>query len=420
MDRTTVRRPQTTLLPLSDGLRLVHTHDRGARAGIFGIAVKAGSADDRSGEFGLAHFVEHTIFKGTLRRRSWHIINRMEAVGGELNAFTTKEETVVYTVFPAGNTARAVELVSDLAVNSQFPSKEIEKERQVVIDEIYSYRDTPSEAIFDDFEEMILEGTPYAHNILGTPESVEGLGSEDCRSFLKNNYRRENCVLFYSGPMGLDRVAKVCENYFSALPSGDKKNAISVDVQTSVFHREIPLEIHQCHCVTGVSVGGLNSADRYAVALLSNITGGPGMNSLLNVELRERRGLVYSVETSTALFSQAGLLTVYFGCDPEDLETCRKLTDKVFSEIGNGSFDSRRLERARKQYLGQLAIASENRENTIMSAARATLFKGAPTTPEETTEAISSVTVEDLATIAQRMCTSSSLIFTPRNKATHD
>lgn len=413
---STVKRITTTLVNLSDGLRLVHNHDKSAGAGIFGLAVKAGSADELPDQYGLAHFVEHTIFKGTKRRRSWHVINRMEAVGGELNAFTTKEETVVYTIFPSGNAARAIELVADLTINSMFPTSELDKEKQVVIDEINSYRDTPSEAIFDDFEEEALKGTAYAHNILGTPESVETLGSENCRAFLSKNYRRSNCVLFYTGPMGADRVAGICERYFEALPAGDKDTAIIIKNEITTFEKEISLDIHQCHCLTGAVVGGVNSPDRHAVALLANITGGPGMNSLLNVELRERRGLVYSVETSTALFSGLGLLTVYFGCDLEDLELCRSLTNKVFTNIAEGGFSSSNLEKAKKQYLGQLAIASENRENSIMSAARSTLFRGAPTLPEEIEEAIAAISVQKLAETAMPMCNPSTLTFTYNTK----
>lgn len=185
----TVAEPE--VVEFDNGLRLVHIHQRGSGAGIFGISVRAGSADELPGEEGLAHFVEHTLFKGTARRSSWHIINRMEAVGGELNAFTSKEETVIYSVFPSGNAPRAIELIADLTINSRFPDKELDKEREVVIDEINSYRDNPSEAIFDDFEVYALSPAPTAHNILGTPAGVRKLTSADCREFLRRNFFHE-------------------------------------------------------------------------------------------------------------------------------------------------------------------------------------------------------------------------------------
>ncbi len=407
-----MKTPEATLVNLPDGLRLVHIHDRSAYAGIFGMAVRAGSADERAGEHGLAHFVEHTIFKGTRRRRSWHIINRMESVGGELNAYTTKEETVVYSVFPAGNASRAIELVADLAINSTFPEVELEKERQVVIDEINSYRDTPSEAIFDDFEELALDGSPLAHNILGDPASVEHLSSADCRAFLDRNYRRENCVLFYTGRQCPDAVASMCSRYFAALPPGTKEAVAPPSTfPFRTFERTVPLDIHQCHALIGAGVGGVNSPQRHAVALLANITGGPGMNSLLNVELRERRGLVYSVETSTAMFTDGGLLTVYFGCDKEDLGLCRDLCRKVFGTIADGKLTDRAFHLAKKQYLGQLAIAAENRENRIMAAARATLFRGAPQTFNDIKEAVEAMPKSEIAAVAEAMGEASTLIF---------
>lgn len=404
---------EPTVTLLDGGLRLVHIHRRTSGAGIFGIAVRAGSADERPGEEGLAHFVEHTIFKGTRKRSSWHIINRMEAVGGELNAYTTKEETVIYSIFPSGNAPRAIELIADLAINSQFPDRELDKEREVVIDEINSYRDQPSEAIFDDFEDMTLAGSRLGHNILGTPGSVRALTGADCRAFMARNYRRENIVAFYCGPQSAEHIASQVCRHFAALPGGNKEgDAVHEVPDTSPVSRTECLEIHQTHVVLGARVPGLLTEGRHAVSLFANIIGGPGMNSLLNIELRERRGLVYSVEASTAMFTGCGLLAVYFGCDPEDLGRCLELCRKVFCQLADGGFSPRKLEKARKQYLGQLAIASENSENRIMAAARATLFRGHPGSPEQTAAAISAVTVDDIARTAHAMCEASSLIFT--------
>ncbi|MCM1068171.1 MAG: insulinase family protein [Muribaculaceae bacterium] len=400
------------LITLPSGLRLVCLRQKGARAGIFGIAVRAGSADEEPGLHGLAHFVEHTIFKGTAKRSSWHIINRMEAVGGELNAFTTKEETVLYTIFPGGCAARGIELIADLAVNSRFPDRELDKEREVVIDEINSYRDTPSEAIYDDFEELAFAGTPLAHNILGTPGSVRDLGSEHCRAFLDRYYTTPNVVAFYSGPRTPESIAALVERHFEAMPRHSAPKRPSGTCKVEPFERTERLDTHQCHTLLGASVPGIGSPQRHAVALFANIIGGPGMNSLLNVELRERRGLVYSVEASTAMFTGGGLLNVYYGCDAADSARCRRICSDTFSRLADSGLSPRSLAAARKQYLGQLALASENRENRIMALARATLFRGAPSSAAEITAAIEAVDNSHISAIAQAMLGASALSFT--------
>lgn len=403
--------PAPSVIVLDGGLRLVHIHHPLAGAGILGVAVRAGSADERPAEAGLAHFVEHTIFKGTKKRSSWHIINRMEAVGGELNAFTTKEETVLYSIFPSGNAARAAELIADLAINSQFPDKELEKERQVVIDEINSYRDTPSEAIFDEFEEYALAGSPLAHNILGTPDSVEKLGSEDCRGFLSRNYTRSNVVVFYSGPESPSRISRLVNRCFEALPEGSSHTCVAAAPSPVFFDKEIRLDGHQTHTVVGAMTEGLYSPSRHAVSLFANIIGGPGMNSLLNIELRERRGLVYSVEASTAMFSSCGLITVYFGCDSYDSARCRRLCADTFARVADGAITPSRLAKAKKQYLGQFAIASENRENRIMAAARSVLFRGETSSADDMRADILAVSEADIAELGRKMCSASYLTY---------
>lgn len=392
----------------------MHIHHRGSASALFGLVVGAGSADDGN-TAGLAHFVEHTIFKGTARRSSWHIINRMEAIGGELNAYTSKEETVVYSLFPGSNAARAVELIADLAINSRFPAAELDKEREVVLDEIDSYLDNPSEAIFDLFEERLLSPSPLAHNILGTRESVRALTSQDCRRFLESNYTTGNCVAFYSGPQTVGTVAPLVGRHFATMPAGEQSHAQKKsDTPSSHFETIENRPTHQAHVVTGVTTPGLYSDERYAVALLANITGGPGMNSLLNVDLRERRGLVYNVETTTAFFSTGGYMSVYFGCDPADMDRCNKICRQIFADIADGkTLTPRRLAAAKKQYLGQLAVASENRENTIVNAARATLFYGRPAEPAAVRDHIMQLDSTHLMSRAETFAQASLLAFLP-------
>jgi len=399
-----IPRQDITLTHLPNGLRLVHRLTPKARTGIFGVAVRAGSADEMPGEFGLAHFVEHTIFKGTERRSSWHIINRMEAVGGELNAFTTKEETVVYSIFPSGAAARAAELIADLVRNSRFPDKELEKERNVVADEIDSYLDSPADAVFDDFEDLLFAGRGVGHNILGSRHTLDSFNSQSCSRWLHRFYVPENMVVFYSGAQSADRIATLTEKYFGSMTSVG--TPVRPETGSSIgtgaaFSRHKAIDSHQTHCVTGIEVPGLYSDTRHAVALLANLTGGPGMNSLLNVALRERRGLVYSVETSTSMFTDCGMMAVYFGCDPEDTSRCAELTREVFRHIASGKLSDSRIEKAKKQYIGQIILASDNRESNILTAARTTLFRGKPSNLESTAEAIKAVRSYELQTLAE-------------------
>ena len=408
--------PQPSTVTFANGLRMVHLQHRNVGAGIFGVVVLAGSADEGAGEQGLAHLVEHTIFKGTRRRSPWHIINRMEAVGGELNAFTTKEETTVYSIYPGGNAARAIELVADLVLNSVFPDKEIDKEREVVLDEIYSYRDTPADAVFDDFEDQVFAGSPLGHNILGTPDSVRRLGSADCRSFLDRFYTADNIVAFYSGPQSRGRIAALVEKYFAPLAAGPQSRRRSENIFVP-SHNTVRLDgLHQSHAALGIPVASVFSDERYADFLFANLIGGPGMNSLLNVELRERRGLVYNVEANASHFSSNGLLTVYFGCDADDTDRCLRIcrdTMRHLADTPDATLE-RNLAKAKRQYLGQLAVSSENRENRIMAIARELLYKNELSPEGYVRSVIEAVQPADIKALASRLAEPSTLIYLPK------
>lgn len=407
------KRPQVTTAVLSNGMRAVHLGCARSGVEICGVCVRAGSRDERSDEYGLAHFVEHTIFKGTQKRRSSHIINRMEAVGGELNAYTTKEETVIYSIFPSGYLARAAELIGDLTANSQFPDSELDKEREVVADEIDSYLDTPSEAVFDDFEDMLFAGSPLGHNILGTADSLKSFDSRSCSNFVSRNYSGGNMVAFYSGARNPDAVFGVLDRYYSVIPQTETAVvATTAPKFNDPFSRHTIIASHQSHSVIGARVGSYMSPDRYATALLVNIMGGPGMNSLLNVELRERRGLVYSVEASATLYSDCGLLSVYYGCDPGDNMRCRQLVADTFAGLDR-HLSPKKLEAAKKQYLGQLIISAENRENSVLAVARSLLWRNEVIAPEITEAAIRDLTAADILTAAEPMMRPSVLTFSP-------
>lgn len=404
----------TTYHILSCGMRMVHVHAPGTASAIAGVTTRVGSRDDAPDAHGIAHMVEHNIFKGTQRRSSWHIINRMEAVGGELNAYTTKEETVVYSIYPAGNTARAAELISDLLQNSKFPKKELDKERQVIADEIDSYLDSPADAVFDDFDDMLFAGSSLGHNILGSKSDIERIDSEQCRAYLRHHYTADKMLAFYSGPESATRVAATFERYFHPQPGNDEHSTTGAPAVAAPFDIRRPIESHQDHTIIGARLPGMFSPERHTYALLTNILGGPGMNSLLNISLRERRGLVYSVDASAIWYTDCGAFTVYFGCDPSDTERCRTLVRKCIADVAEGrAINERRLEMAKRQYLGQIVVGSENRESRVLGIARAALFIGKAATAEETESAVRAVGLDALTAAAATIIESSTLTLGP-------
>ena len=400
---------------LPNGLKVVHTQIKNSNVAYFGIAVRAGSCDETNpAEFGLAHFVEHTIFKGTAKRSSWHIINRMEAVGGELNAFTSKTDTVIYTVFPKGVLNRAVELVADLVLNSRFPQSELLKERDVVCDEINSYLDSPADAVYDDFEDALYAGSSIGHNILGTLESVKGMTSDMCREWLDRHYHAKNMVVFYAGPSGLTTFLRTAERFLSAIPvKNDHKAFINESAVKQAFGVRKHIDSHQAHTVLGCAFPSLSPEKKVCTALLSNILGGPGMNSLFNVALREKRGLVYSVESSISNWRDSSMFATYFGCDIEDNEKCIFIIKEIINDLCNGFLSPRKLSAAKKQYQGQLLVASENPENRIMSAARAKLNGREILTLEQTDLLLSRITTDTVVECASLFAGLSALTFAP-------
>lgn len=392
-----------TYFTLSNGMRGVHLSHAAGSVDYFGVCVNIGSRDETVAEHGLAHFVEHTIFKGTRRRRSWHILNRMERVGGELNAFTTKEETVVYTIAPCGHLDRAAELIADLIANSTFPADEIDRERDVIEDEISSYLDTPSEAVYDEFDELFFAGSPLAHNILGDARSLRQLDSSACRSWLDRYFTPGEMVIFYAGSASTKRVCAMLEKHFGVMDHGDVDRNRHIPAEQPRFEIVRDNSLHQTHTVWGVRIPGFHSPDSHVYSLLSNIIGGPGMNSLLNVEMRERRGLVYTVEASTAVYNDCGVLTVYYGCDDESNPRCREVMHRVLGKIAAEGISPRKLEEAKRQYMGQLTVAAENREQRALSAGRRMLVYGRVASFEERMSRIASITPAQFNDAAARL-----------------
>lgn len=388
-----------TIMTLDNGLQFVHVR-RPSVAEIFGVATRVGSRDELPGQYGLAHFVEHTIFKGTASRRASSIINRMETVGGELNAYTTKEETYVYSIFPNGNVTRAATLIADLVADSVFPDSELDKEREVVAEEIDSYLDTPSEAVYDDFEDMIFAGSSLGHNILGNIADLSHFNSQVCRQFLKRHYYGGNMVAFYIGSESAVKVEALLRRHFAGILSdsgeGNTPRRQEVVDVPRFDKTKGDGSNHQGHTVMGARIPSLYSPQRHAFALINNILGGPGMNSRLNVALRERRGLVYSVESSLAMYSDCGLMTIYFGCNPEDTGRCRRLVENELRRLLDSPMTERSLARAKRQYVGQLTLSTASAEQSILSAARSLLFRGEVVTPKDIATQIDRLTPSDL------------------------
>ena len=385
---------------LPNGLRLVHVNTANQVAWC-GLAVNAGSRDENEGHYGLAHFVEHTIFKGTTHRRAWHILNRMERVGGELNAYTTKEGTMLYSVFPHQHLSRAVDLLADLVQWSVFPQSELDRERDVVLEEAASYRDTPSDAVYEDFEDLLFAGSELGHNILGRKEDLENLSREDCMRYLKKLYVPANMAFFSVGPDSPDRVFRLAEKAFGPMSHEMEPRRRTVPPHVEPFRRTINIGTHQAHTIVGARVPDMNHPLRYALMLLNNILGGPGMNSLLNVELRERRGYVYTVESTLTMLSDCGWMEIYLGCDHDDVRSSLRVIERITSRLSQELLPERRLDAYKRQYCGQLVVAADSTEYLAMSAGRGLLYRGRVATIDDTITRIQEVTPEQIAQTAE-------------------
>ena len=387
---------------LPNGLRIIHEPTL-SKVSYCGFAIDAGTRDEAENEQGMAHFVEHLIFKGTEKRKAWHILNRMENVGGDLNAYTNKEETVVYAAFLTEHLERALELLGDIVFHSTFPQHEIEKETEVIIDEIQSYEDNPSELIFDDFEDMIFRNHPLGRNILGKPDLLRSFRTEDVLSFTRRFYQPGNMVFFVQGQYDFKKIVRLAEKHLADVP------AVTVDnqrVPPPLYVPErlvVPKDTHQAHVMIGSR--GYNAYDdkRTALYLLNNILGGPGMNSKLNVSLRERRGLVYNVESNLTSYTDTGAFCIYFGTDIEDMDTCLKLTYKELKRMRDVKMTSSQLAAAKKQLIGQIGVASDNFENNALGMAKTYLHYHKYESSEVVFKRIETLTAEQLMEVANEM-----------------
>ena len=387
---------------LTNGLRIIHLPSS-SKVVYCGIGIGAGTRQEVMGEDGLAHFCEHTTFKGTRQRTALQILNSLERVGGDFNAFTNKEDTVYYAAILKDYLNKAVDLLCDIVFCSIYPEEEIRHEVDVICDEIESYNDTPSELIYDEFENMVFENHPLGHNILGTKERVLSFSGDDARRFTQRYYRPYNAIFFAYGDVDFTKLVKRLEGCMEQL---GERHIRQIVQQPTSFPKSKPVERqlrehHQAHVMLGSRTFSYDDERRMPLYLLNNILGGPGMNARLNLSLRERNGLVYTVESTMASYSDTGCWSVYFGCDHHDVQRCLRLVHRELDKVMQHPLSDRQLAAAKQQLKGQIAIACDNREQYTMDFAKNFLHYGRERSIDDVLQRIDAITTQQVQDVAQ-------------------
>ena len=397
---------------LDNGLRIIHLPSD-SKVVYCGYQINAGTRDEEPGEEGLAHFCEHVTFKGTERRKAWHILNCLESVGGDLNAYTNKEGTVYYAAILKEHIARAVDLLSDIVFHSTYPQQEIDKEVEVICDEIESYNDSPAELIYDEFENILFKGNSLGHNILGTAEQVRQFTTEDALRFTRKLYRPDNAVFFAYGDIDFKKLVtllkrsvgseelRVKNEEFNSREEermkGEESN--SPKGQTIVMEKHT----HQAHVMIGTQAYDVHDDRRMPLYLLNNILGGPGMNAKLNLALREHNGLVYTVESTMVAYGDTGTWSIYFGCDEHDVKRCLRLVRKELDRFMEKPLSDAQLRAAKKQIKGQIGVACDNRENFALDFGKSFLHYGWKKNVDRLYEQVDEITAQQIQSVAQEL-----------------
>lgn len=422
---------------LDNGLRIIHLPSD-SQVVYCGYQINAGTRNEEPGEEGLAHFCEHVTFKGTERRKAWHILNCLESVGGDLNAYTNKEGTVYYSAILKEHIARAVDLLSDIVFHSVYPQAEIDKEVEVICDEIESYNDSPAELIYDEFENILFKGSPLGHNILGTAEQVRAFKTEDALRFTRKLYRPDNAIFFAYGDIDFKKLVKLLKtlnfehgtlNFMNSktsetpaaeMEAGDANHKVqsslfkvqSKEVQSSKFNVQSKVagqtivmqkNTHQAHVMIGTRAYDVNDDRRMPLYLLNNMLGGPGMNAKLNLALREHNGLVYTVESTMVSYGDTGTWSIYFGCDEHDVKRCLRLVRKELDKFMQKPLSDAQLKAAKKQIKGQIGVACDNRENFALDFGKSFLHYGWEKNVDRLYEQVDEITAAQIQAVAQEL-----------------
>jgi predicted Zn-dependent peptidase len=449
---------------LDNGLRIIHLPSD-SQVVYCGYQINAGTRNEEPGEEGLAHFCEHVTFKGTERRKAWHILNCLESVGGDLNAYTNKEGTVYYSAILKEHIARAVDLLSDIVFHSVYPQAEIDKEVEVICDEIESYNDSPAELIYDEFENILFKGSPLGHNILGTAEQVRAFKTEDALRFTRKLYRPDNAIFFAYGDIDFKKLVKLIQKALGECPKGrelacsadcksaetpteeriaeetpteeriaeetpteeriaeetptgetptkemeagdanHKVQSSKFNVQSKVAGQTIVMQknTHQAHVMIGTQAYDVNDDRRMPLYLLNNMLGGPGMNAKLNLALREHNGLVYTVESTMVAYGDTGTWSIYFGCDEHDVKRCLRLVRKELDKFMQKPLSDAQLKAAKKQIKGQIGVACDNRENFALDFGKSFLHYGWEKNVDRLYEQVDEITAAQIQAVAQEL-----------------
>ena len=413
---------------LDNGLRIIHLPSD-SKVVYCGYKINAGTRNEEPGEEGLAHFCEHVTFKGTERRKAWHILNCLESVGGDLNAYTNKEGTVYYSAILKEHIARAVDLLTDIVFHSVYPQAEIDKEVEVICDEIESYNDSPAELIYDEFENIIFKGSPLGHNILGTAEQVRSFKTEDALRFTRKLYRPDNAIFFAYGDIDFNKLVRLLKKSFLSeerrvkseeTTFGDRRESqfnspeaqAQFNIQHSTFNTQHSFEgqtivmqknTHQAHVMIGTLAYDVNDSRRMPLYLLNNMLGGPGMNAKLNLALREHNGLVYTVESTMVAYGDTGIWSIYFGCDEHDVKRCLRLVRKELDKFMQKPLSEAQLKAAKKQIKGQVGVACDNRENFALDFGKSFLHYGWEKNVDRLYEQVDEITAEQIQAVAQEL-----------------
>ncbi len=403
---------------LDNGLRIIHLPSD-SKVVYCGYQINAGTRNEEPGEEGLAHFCEHVTFKGTERRKAWHILNSLESVGGDLNAYTNKEGTVYYSAILKEHIARAVDLLTDIVFHSVYPQAEIDKEVEVICDEIESYNDSPAELIYDEFENIIFKGSPLGHNILGTAEQVRSFKTEDALRFTRKLYRPDNAIFFAYGDIDFKKLVRLLKKSFLSEErrvKSEKFNSPEAQAQFNIQHSTfntqhsfegqtivIQKNTHQVHVMIGTRAYDVNDSRRMPLYLLNNMLGGPGMNAKLNLALREHNGLVYTVESTMVAYGDTGIWSIYFGCDEHDVKRCLRLVRKELDKFMQKPLSDAQLKAAKKQIKGQVGVACDNRENFALDFGKSFLHYGWEKNVDRLYEQVDEITAEQIQAVAQEL-----------------